>query len=112
MPYFSSTVAAWNTDEFVPELTEAVRALGARGLPLQRALSNGSVALDNDMMVRVLHTGAQGDHLLVRVSVQYTSIITGCSCIDDPTPENILPEYCELELTIDRQNGTAKVDLL
>lgn len=112
MSHFSSTVAAWDTDEFVPQLTEALRALGARGLPLQRALSNGSVALDNDMMVRVLNTEAQDDQLLVRVSIQYTSIITGCSCTDDPTPENILPEYCELDLTIDRQSGTAKVELL
>ncbi len=112
MTHFSSAIAAWETDDFVPQLTEVVRALGARGLPLQRALSNGSVALDNDMMVRVLHTEAQGDQLFVRVSVQYTSIITGCSCTDDPTPENILPEYCEMELTIDRENGTAKIDLL
>lgn len=112
MPHFSPAIAAWHTNDFKPRLIEALRALGVRGLPLQRALSNGSVALDNDMMIRVLHTEAQDDHLLVRVSVQYTSIITGCGCIDDPSPDNILPEYCELELTIDRQSGTAKVELL
>lgn len=112
MSHFSATVAAWDTADFVPQLSEAVRTLGARGLPLQKALSNGSIALDDDMMVRVLHSETQDGHLLVRVSVQYTSMITGCSCIDDPTPENILPEYCELELTIDRHNATAKVELL
>ncbi len=84
----------------------------AEGLPLQKALSNGSVALDDDLMVRVLHSESQEDQLAVCVSIQFTSIITGCSCIDDPTPENILPEYCELALTLDRQKGTAKISLV
>lgn len=112
MAPFSSVVAAWNTNDFTPKLTQAICGLGARGLPLQKALSNGSVALDDDMAVRVLHFEAQGGLILARVSVQYTSIITGCSCIDDPTPENILPEYCELELVIDRQSGEARIELL
>lgn len=108
----ASAVAAWDTPHFAPTLIDTLTRLGTRLLPLQKALTHGSVALDDDLMVRVLHTEAKGEHLLVRVSVQYTSIITGCSCIDDPTPENILPEYCELELFIDRQNGAAKVELL
>lgn len=112
MTHFSSAIAAWNTPDFAPKLIEAVHALGISGLPLQKALSHGSVALDDDMMVRVLHTEEQGIHLIVRVSIQYTSTITGCSCIDDPSPENILPEYCELELAIDRQNGRCSITLL
>lgn len=111
-PPFASAIAAWDTPRFAATLIDTLTRLGARFLPLQKGLTQGSVALDDDLMLRVLHTEAQGDHLLVRVSVQYTSIITGCSCVDDPTPENILPEYCELELIIDRQNGTAKVELL
>lgn len=46
------------------------------------------------------------------MSVQYTRIITGYSFIDDPIPENTLPEYCELELTIDHQSGAVKVEQL
>lgn len=112
MSHFSAAMAAWQTDNFGPKLIEGLRTLGARGLPLQKALAHGSVALDDDMVIRVLHTEELNDQLLVRASIQYTSIIAGCSCIDDPSPENILPEYCELELFIDRQNGTFKVNLL
>lgn len=112
MSSFSAVIAAWETPDFAPRLTEAIKALGAGGLPLQKALTHGSVALDDDMMVRVLHSETLDDQLRVKVSVQYTSIITGCSCIDDPSPANILPEYCELALTIDRHSGTADVRLL
>lgn len=109
MTYFSAALAAWDTDEFVPRLTEAVRAMGVSGLPLQKALTQGSVALDDDMMIRVLRTEAQDDQLHVTLSIQYTSIIAGCSCADDPTPQSVLPEYCELVLTIDRRSGLATV---
>jgi len=112
MPHFSAAIAAWDTTDFTPQLTKAVHALGVRGLPLQKALSQGSVALDDDMMVRVLRSESRDDQIRVKVSIQYTSIIAGCSCADDPTPQRVLPEYCELALTIDRQSGLAEVQLL
>lgn len=112
MTYFSAALAAWDTDEFTPRLTEAVRALGVQGLPLQKALTQGSVALDDDMMVRVLRTEVQDAQIRVRMSIQYTSIIAGCSCADDPTPQSTLPEYCELILLLDRGSGESEIQLL
>lgn len=112
MTHFSAAITAWDTTDFTPQLVKAMHALGVRGLPLQKALSQGSVALDDDMMVRVLRSEAQDDQIRVKVSIQYTSIIAGCSCADDPTPQSVLPEYCELALTIDRRSGLAEVQLL
>ena len=112
MTHFSAAITAWDTTDFTPQLVKAMHALGVRGLPMQKALSQGSVALDDDMMVRVLRSEAQDDQIRVKVSIQYTSIIAGCSCADDPTPQSVLPEYCELALTIDRRSGLAEVLLL
>jgi hypothetical protein len=94
-------------------LAHAIKALGVRGLPLQKALMQGSVALDDDLSVRVL-ASLPPDHptdaalprvLRYKIGVQYTSIISGCSCVDDPTPMSVLPEYCEFMLDIDRVTG-------
>ncbi|MHB8920149.1 MAG: hypothetical protein ACYC3A_08120 [Halothiobacillus sp.] len=116
MNTFANALRTWGMKAFESELIAAITGLGVNGLPLQKALTQGSVALDDDLAVRVLSTNlqahAQGDFLHCKVSVQYTSIITGCSCIDDPSPLNILPEYCELLLVIDRQSGDFTVTLL
>lgn len=112
MAHFSAAISAWKTDDFAFRLSEAVTALGVRGLPLQKALTQGSVALDDDMMVRLLRAEELVGQLRVHVSVQYTSMITGCSCADDPTPLSVLPEYCELILLIDRDSGRAEIQLL
>ncbi|ANJ66374.1 hypothetical protein A9404_02355 [Halothiobacillus diazotrophicus] len=111
MPNFSIILNLWPSDEFAPRLCAAVKQLGARGLPLQKGLSQGNVALDDDMLVRVLTVAESEEQLQVTLGIQYTSIVTGCSCTDDPSPLNILPEYCETELLIDRHTGETEIRL-
>lgn len=91
----------WQSDDFVTTVQAAVTALGVRGLPLQKAIQFGNVALDNDMSVQVLAKERRPDGYFLRLGVQYTSMITGCHCADDPSPEMIVPEYCTLEVLLD-----------
>ena len=38
-----------------------------------------------------------------------TSLIAGCSCADDPTPVEPQPEYCEVELQIEKATGLTAI---
>ncbi len=113
MGHFYPVLRALGTPAFEPFLIAAIKTLGVRGLPLQKALTQGSVALDDDLSVRVLACLPQTNPteaalpsvLSYKIGVQYTSMISGCSCIDDPTPMSRLPEYCEFILNIDRVTG-------
>lgn len=112
MVNLSSINEAWPSEDCVPNLCAAVKAMGVRGLPIQKALTQGNVALDDDMMVRVLNMEEKDDRLIFIIGIQYTSIVTGCSCLDDPSSLNILPEYCETALEIDRRTGETEIRLL
>jgi hypothetical protein len=60
----------------------------------------------------VLATDEEDDGLRARVGVFFTGIISGCQCADDPTPLEGFPEYAEIEVTIQRETGVAKMRLL
>lgn len=107
----AAIIEHWQREDFVPTVQAAVAALGVRGLPLQKAIQFGNVALDNDMSVQVLASELRPEGYFLRLGVQYTSMITGCHCADDPSPEMIVPEYCTLELCIDPVTATPTVRL-
>ncbi len=100
-PEFSLVIAHWQQADFVPLVQAAVATLGVRGLPLQKAITFGNVALDDALSVQLLVAEQRPDGYFLRVGVQYTSMITGCHCADDPSPEMIVPEYCTVEIWID-----------
>lgn len=113
MGHFYPVLRALGTPTFEPWLIAAIKTLGVGGLPLQKALTQGSVALDDELSVRVLAFLPQTNTtetalpqgLSYKIGVQYTSVISGWCCIDDPTPMSVLPEYCEFILNIDRATG-------
>ncbi len=123
LSHFYHVSPALGTPDFEPALIAAIKSLGLRGLPLQQAVRQGSVALDDDVSVRLLAVRASGhaaavsdsaaSHSMVeyKIGVQYTSLIAGCSCADDPTPMSVLPEYAECVLSIDWATGDFTVQL-
>ena len=58
----------------------------------------------------MLALGAPG--LQAQVGVFFTSLIGGCQCADDPMPLEPLPEYAQIEVTIQRETGMACLRLL
>jgi len=103
---------AWGTDDFNHTLKAELQALGVDELPLQQGLKASSIALDDKLSAVILHTREHSNVIDVKAGLFYTGMVAGCACVDDPTPENELTEYCEVMLNIDRHNGDTKVTLL
>lgn len=104
-------MAAYGHPEFRQVLQKEVQQLGLQYLPLQQALERSSVALEEDIQVSLLGTGEHEHALEVRVAIYFTGIISGCSCADDPTTLETQPEYCELQLLIERDSGKVSIQL-
>ena len=77
----------------------------AEQLPLQKGLSQGSAAISDGAQVMMLAVDDGGDPMTVRFGVFYSAVIAGCSCADDPTPLDVVNEYCEFVLVVDRDSG-------
>jgi hypothetical protein len=105
------TVAAWQSAQFVPVLKRELSAQAA-ALPLQAGLRHTDRALTDEVQIVPLGAEARQAVLVVRVGVFFRGLQSGCGCADDPTPVEPQPEYCELELTIDRGTGETGVRLL
>jgi hypothetical protein len=111
MPRLIRSIQAWGTPGFEAVLREEIAQLGAGVLPLQAGLTSGSIGLDDKVSATILGVTEGPDALRVRAGIFYTSILAGCACADDPTPENENAEYCQVELEIDRASGEARVRL-
>lgn len=105
------SLAAWNTPDFAAVLRREVERQAIGHLPLQAGLAASSVALAEDCRVMVLGAEEAGPDLRARIGVFYAGLVAGCNCADDPTPAAPQPEYCEIELRIDRATGETRAAL-
>jgi hypothetical protein len=107
--------AAWQTPDFDKALAAELKAAGTGHPDLRRALQQGlsrsSHVADAPIGVSLLAAQGAGDRIQVRATILYAGIIAGCSCADDPTPVDSLPEACELVLSIDRRTGETRIEL-
>lgn len=109
------------------DLNDPLRAFGTPGfgalfkqalarqaalLPLQAGLSAGNYVADGPVSVSINSVAALDDVIRVRAGVFYQSVMGGCSCAGDPTTSGETPEYCEVQLDIDRRTGMATATLL
>lgn len=111
MPRMTRSLRARGSPEFESVLKEEIAQLGAGVLPLQEGLTTGSIGLDDSVGAMILGVTEAPGTLHVRAGIFYTSILSGCACADDPTPENENTEYCEVELDIDGASGEVQVRL-
>lgn len=109
--FLPEAVAAWGRADFAAVLaTEVQRQVQA--LPLQQALGGSSAVADEPVQIMLMSSEADADRIRAKVGVFFSGVIAGCNCADDPTPVSSQPEYCELEIAIDRRHGDATVRLL
>lgn len=106
------TLQAWGGPAFNATFKKEVEALPPEHLPLQQGLSLSSSISDQPFRVMVISTGESEGRLQVKAGVFYSGIIAGCSCADDPTPQDVQAEYCDLAFNIDPQSGETTVTLL
>ena len=102
----------WGSPAFEAELRRELELLPATQLPLQQGLAHSSYVSGEPFRVMVLGVSDAEGVLQARVGIFYSGVIAGCNCADDPTPIDVQPEYCELQLTIDKATAETAVTLL
>ncbi len=105
-------LAAWGQPGFEAQLVSELALLDSRTLLLDAGMRAGSYVTDSPIRVIVKQAGDAGASLRVEVAVFFKSVIAGCSCADDPTPQDELDEFCELLLDIDKLTAVATISLL
>jgi hypothetical protein len=108
----TKALRTWGTHEFTAVLKKEIEAFDAEQLPLQQGLSAGSYALGDKFEAMVISAHEQDGFIRARLGVFYSGIVAGCSCADDPTPVEPQPEYCEVQVDIDRKTAEATIVLL
>ena len=109
--YLPRSVKAWGTEEFRQTFQLELAGLGLEVLPLQQGLSSAGYALDEDISTMMLGVEPDGQILHIRVGIFFKGAIPGCSCADDPAPEETYNEYCELQVDLALDSGRASLRL-
>jgi hypothetical protein len=98
---------AWGSPSFAEVLKRELASKAAH-LPLQQALAHSSSVAETPITVMVEGVADGGK---ATVGIFYEGIVAGCSCADDPTPNNLNAEYCRLLLEIDTDTAECSVSL-
>ncbi len=112
MIQLTQSLNAWGSPAFDSILKQEIVQLGAGQLPLQQGLSTSSHALDDKLDAMIISVVEEAGFLRVKAGIFYTGIIAGCSCADDPTPNDEHNEYCVVRLDIDKVMAETTVTLL
>ena len=107
-----ASLRAWNTPAFTETLAREVEQLDCNTLPLQQGLSQGSVALDDKLDAIIISVSDETGLILAKIGIYYAGMIAGCSCADDPTPDNPTTEYCVIKLAINKLTAETSISLL
>jgi len=103
---------AWNTNTFENTFKSEVGDLDKALLPLQKSLSFSSYVSDEKISPVVMSSSSGTTHLLIKTTIFYTGIIAGCSCADDPSPQDTQQESCDLLFRINLSNAETQVELI
>ncbi|MEE9423002.1 MAG: hypothetical protein V3V50_07570 [Gammaproteobacteria bacterium] len=106
------SIAAWNTPDCESILKAEIQQIDKNSLPLQQGLTQSSRVSDDDISVLILNISDDDTMIHVKTGIFYSGIIAGCSCADDPTPQDTITEYCEIQFDIDKQTAEVEVLLL
>lgn len=104
----TKVVSAWGTPAFNEVLKGEIENLGDQ-LPLQQGLTKGSYSKGEGLSAMIIKVEDDADLIHVKAGIFYSAIIAGCSCADDPTPVEDIPEYCELRLDIDKRTAETRI---
>lgn len=112
MIQLTNLLKAHGSADFEAVLKSTIAELGLKHLPLQKALSQSSCALDTNIQATIINVSESNDQLKIKAGVFFTGIIAGCSCADDPSPVDEQAEYCEIELSINKATAETEITLL
>ena len=108
----NNSLNAWGTPDFEAVLKQEIAQLGADQLPLQQGLSTGNYAADAPITVMINSVAEAKDVIRIKAGIFYKSVLSGCSCANDPTPTSENNEYCEVQLDIDKATAATTIALV
>lgn len=103
---------AWGSPDFKTILKHDIESMDAELLPLQQGLTIGNYVIANQHTAMINSASEAGNLICVTAGIFYQSVISGCSCADDPTPVNENNEYCVMRLDIDKVTAATAVSLV
>jgi hypothetical protein len=103
---------AWGTPDFEAVLKREIAQLGVDQLPLQQGLAISSTVTTDPITVIINRVTELENVLRVNAGILYKGMTGGCSCADDPTPDNENNEYCVVQLDIDKATAETAVALV
>ena len=109
----SNTLNARYRKDLSRVFVNEVLQLTVDALPLQQALQKGSHALKDNMQIMITSIlNDRQDVVIITAGIFYSSLIAGCNCADDPTPVDLLSEFCEVQFSINTGNANTEIILL
>lgn len=112
MIFFNNSLNAWGSAGFENIVKKEIQQLDARLLPLQQGLSLSSYVSHRDHNAVILKVTDDTDIIRIRAGIFYSGIIAGCSCADDPGPQDEQNEYCEIAFEINKKTAETSINLL
>ena len=112
MLFLPASLNAWGSEDFIPTFKSEIANIEHQHLPLQKGLSLSSYVSDDKISPIVNRSHEDNTHILIDSGIFYYGIIAGCSCSDDPTPQDTQTEYCEIRFTINKLTAETQVILL
>ena len=112
MVQLTKVLAAWGAADFENILKKEIEHMDVKQLPLQQGLSSSSYALDNNIKAIIINAREEENIIRVKAGVFYTGVIAGCNCADDPSPVDEQPEYCEVQIDINKTTAETIIILL
>ncbi|MEW6645907.1 MAG: hypothetical protein AB1450_01745 [Pseudomonadota bacterium] len=106
MTVLQAAVAAWGSDAFAATLKGELERLRSDVLPIGHVVGAGNRLDDSDLGIIVNEVRDDADHIYARVGVFFAEIVACTTCSGG---SGMCDEaYCELLVTIDRKDGTAR----
>ena len=106
------SLSRWGTPEFRETFSHEVSQLSLEQLPLQQAMHIGNMASTHNLVIMLNQQHEDHEFIYVHTGVFFSSLISGCSCADDPTPVDYNTEYCELQFRIDKKCATTHISII
>ena len=108
----SESLNAWGSPDFEQVFKAEVAALDPHDIPLQQGLSYSSYLSSEPFSPVILKFSETDNTLHVTTTIFYTGIIAGCSCADDPTPQDLQNESCDILFKVNKDTGETEASLI
>jgi len=102
----------WNSKAFENTFKREISCLDKNLLPLQKSLLFSSYVSDEKICPVIISSSTSTTHLLIKTTIFFTGIIAGCSCSDDPGPQDTQQESCDVLFRINLDNAETQVEII